>query len=100
MFLLYSEARHKHIVLVHVVGVLDLEVALMQGGDADPGVFQQILLDRHVEEQFCRRLLCLELVFISVGQMNLEVSVRMLSFQVAVREVGAAPTSYMTRGTK
>ena len=56
MFLLYSEARHKHIVLVNVVGVLDLEVALMQGGDADPGVFQQILLDRHVEEQFCRRL--------------------------------------------
>ena len=66
MYLLYSEASHKHMVLVNVVRVLQLEVALMQGGDTNPGVFQQILLDGHVEKEFCRRLLRLELVLISV----------------------------------
>ena len=48
--LLHSEARHEDIILVQAVRVLDLKVALMQGGDTNPGVFQQILLDRHVEK--------------------------------------------------
>ena len=48
--LLHSEASHEDIILVQAVRVLDLKVALMQGGDTNPGVFQQILLDGHVQK--------------------------------------------------
>ena len=37
-----------------VLGDVDGEVALVQGGDAHPGVLQQVLLHRGVQEQLLR----------------------------------------------